>query len=183
MTTVARKGKTIILEFPEEFDAQNVAAALEHQQWMRLKGGNIVLAREEPEPKMTDHERLVNGSSAPIYPIPDGKNPAPVQRSPAVPDRETHDPSCFVQHIGAGLRDTAYARSYARMVSVGFILLRSPRGLDNKYWEVWYLPGMFFLKGELAGEKDRQKLVRWLFNAVAPGNVNFLGEGWALTWD
>ncbi len=164
MTKITRAGKIITIELPAEFDAQNVAAALEHQQWMRLKGGTIVLARPEPEPQLTDHERLICGSTAPIYPIPDGKRPVPVQRVQPVPDRESHDPSCLVQHIGAGFRDISYERCYAKMVSVGFVLMRSPKGEDNKHWEIWYLPGMFFLTGELKGEKDRQKLVKWLFN-------------------
>jgi hypothetical protein len=42
---------------------------------------------------------------------------------------------------------------------------------------------MWCLDGELKGVTDRKNLVKWLFDHIAPGNVNFTGEAWALTFE
>lgn len=180
MTKLTMVGKTLHLEAENETDASHVHAALSHGQWVRMAKGTIQIADVGPEPLLTDHERLIAGATAPCFPIPDGKNPTHAQRAKA---RDGDLDNCYVQHIGAGIRDSTYERMYKRMVSVGFILLRSAKGPDNKHWEIWYLPGLWFLTGELKGEKDRQKIVRWLFHNIAPGNCAFSGESWALSWD
>ncbi len=179
MAKVTRTKNVITLELDGEFEAQHMEVALKHRQWVSIRDSAVRIARSEPEPTVSDHDRLLGGGVAPIYPVVEGKQPVPVQMA-SHPEYAWHDPSCIVQHIGAG--GGGYVNCYHRIVSVGFVLLRSPRGAEDRYWEMWYLPGMWALEGELKGEKDRQKLVRWLFDHVAPGNVNFFGEGWALSW-
>lgn len=180
MTKLTMVGKTLHLEAENETDASHVHAALSHGQWVRMAKGTIQIADVGPEPQLTDHERLINGSCAPCFPVPDDKEVRPVQRAKG---NEGDLESCYVQHIGAGCRDRTYEQLYKRMVSVGFILLRSAKGTDNKHWEIWYLPGLWALTGELKGEKDRKKLVRWLFDYVTPGTCAFSGESWALSFD
>lgn len=179
MTKLTMTKRTISLECENETDAAHVHAALTSKQWVRMVNGGIQIADMGPEPQMSDHERLIAGSCAPCFPIPDGKTPVPVQRTKA-PEHERYLPECYVQHIGAGFRKEFYAKAFKLMVSIGFVVLRSPKGPDGKHWEIWYLYGMSALTGPLKGA-DRQTLVKWLYQNVAPGNVCFDGESWALT--
>ncbi len=42
-----------------------------------------------------------------------------------------------------------YMRESEKLVSWGFIQTRSKRGEDGGYWEFWYLPGVWRVKGDL----------------------------------
>lgn len=44
-----------------------------------------------------------------------------------------------------------YARESAKLTSYGFVHLRSRRGDDGGFWEMWYLPGVWCAQGELKG--------------------------------
>lgn len=59
-----------------------------------------------------------------------------------------------------------YLQVAERLESFGFQCMRSRRGDDGKYWEIWFLPGLFMAKGELkelvsgnADYKDKLKKV------------------------
>ena len=43
-----------------------------------------------------------------------------------------------------------YAEQAAKLESYGFECLRSRRGRDGGYWEIWFLPGLWAAKGDLA---------------------------------
>lgn len=177
-TKITCEKRTITLTFDDDFEVAQVHAALMHRQWVRLKGDTVQLADVEPEPKCSDHERLIAGAVAPCFAQSERKpSPAQVQADTG----EWYSQGCYVQHIGAYMRERDYGRLYSLMVSVGFVLLRSPRGTDdNRYWEIWYLPSIALLKGPLE-KADRKTLVKWLFDNVQPGNVSFNGESWSLS--
>lgn len=42
-----------------------------------------------------------------------------------------------------------------KLTGFGFECLRSRRGSDGGYWEIWYLPGLWSASGELKDEVDR----------------------------
>jgi hypothetical protein len=42
-----------------------------------------------------------------------------------------------------------YAQESEKLLSYGFIQTRSKRGEDGHYWELWYLPGVWCVKGDL----------------------------------
>lgn len=42
-----------------------------------------------------------------------------------------------------------YQKQAKKLEDYGFIQLRSKRGEDGRYWEIWYLPGVWFAQGEL----------------------------------
>lgn len=179
MTTVSMAKKDILLHTDSEFSASHTMNALTTGQWVRVVKGGIQIADIGPDPKMSDHERLIAGAVAPCFTIPDGVKTSVVQR---MPPKDGEPDNCYVQHIGAGIPNRNYERLYNMMVSVGFILLRSPKSAEGEHWEIWYLPGLWALNEPLKGA-DRRKLVAWLFDNVAPGNVEFTGEAWALSWE
>ena len=43
----------------------------------------------------------------------------------------------------------SYAEESGKLLGYGFIQLRSRRGKDACFWELWYLPGVLFAKGKL----------------------------------
>lgn len=182
MSTIrlSRNQRVLSLTAEDDFAADQLHAALAHGQWVRLVHGGVQLADVHTEPTYTDHERLIQGAAAPCFPPADTTRP--VQTATIEPNHENGSPSCYVQHIGAYQKERDYAKLYQRMRSVGFNLLRSPRGPDGKMWEVWYLPGLWALNEPLKGA-SRRALVDWLFTNVSPGTVSFDGESWALTME
>jgi hypothetical protein len=42
-----------------------------------------------------------------------------------------------------------YAREAEKLLSYGFVQTRSRRAEDGRYWELWYLPGIWCAKGNL----------------------------------
>jgi hypothetical protein len=48
-----------------------------------------------------------------------------------------------------------YERESKKLLSYGFIQMRSKRGNDGKFWEFWYLSGLWAVKGELKDVVDR----------------------------
>lgn len=70
-------------------------------------------------------------------------------------------PSITIQHVCAGKvcpsyekdRDRYFRREYMKaaeaLESWGFECCRSMRGKNGKFWELWFLPGLWYAKGEL----------------------------------
>lgn len=48
-----------------------------------------------------------------------------------------------------------YARESTKLLSYGFRQIRSQRGEDGGYWELWYLPGVWCAKGDLKDVVER----------------------------
>jgi hypothetical protein len=48
-----------------------------------------------------------------------------------------------------------YTREAEKLVSYGFIQVRSQRNQDGGYWELWYLPGIWCAKGDLKAVVDK----------------------------
>lgn len=58
--------------------------------------------------------------------------------------------SIIVQHLcGYGYTKENYKRQAKLLESFGFECLRSRRGDDGKFWELWFLPGVWAAKGVL----------------------------------
>lgn len=67
-------------------------------------------------------------------------------------ERSLWSPSIFIQHVGAGGGN--YKETSNRLDRYGFACMRSRRGPNSRYWEVWYLPGLFFARDELRDAID-----------------------------
>ena len=70
--------------------------------------------------------------------------------------RERSSPSIEIQHLcGYNFTPEGYAEQAALLESYGFECLRSRRGEDGKFWEVWRLCGLWGAKGKLKDALSR----------------------------
>jgi hypothetical protein len=78
-------------------------------------------------------------------------------RTPDLPEEAKPTEGCCaritVQHL-CGYNKTPYKYEAGKMQSFGFECLRSRRGRDGRFWEVWFLPGFYAAAG---GLKDALK--------------------------
>lgn len=59
-------------------------------------------------------------------------------------------PSIFIQSLcGYHYTPKGYESQAKQLESFGFECLRSRRGSNGNFWEIWYLPGLWAAKGEL----------------------------------
>lgn len=78
-------------------------------------------------------------------------NPTPPL--PEEPDPKHNAPGFIIEHL-CGYNNTPYEYEARKLQSYGFECLRSRRGPDGRFWELWYLPQLFFAKGDLKEEID-----------------------------
>lgn len=65
-------------------------------------------------------------------------------------------PSFVIQHLcGYNYSPENYKYQVEKLESYGFECLRSHRGPDGKFWEIWFLPGTFCAKGVFKDELDK----------------------------
>ena len=93
--------------------------------------------------------------------------------------------SFYMSHLIYPKRDIPKVQDW------GFECLRSRRGDDGKFWEVWYLPGMWAAKGEMkkhletlpkdmAWEKRTETTCHWIAQRVIFGSLNVVVQRMAL---
>ena len=180
-TSRSRRGdgdSEITLKGTEEEIAALEKALLVGNSWVRrLPDNTIVEHSAYLTPQLTDDDDIKNHfQKVKSYFIDDSVKR--LNRKKKDKDCEHPDPSIYVQHI-AGYRDD-YRKSADLMESVGFECLRSRRGKDGKYWEVWYLPGMWFAKGQLKGKKT-EDMIEFLCRKIVPGSFEVDGQVWGLS--
>jgi hypothetical protein len=85
----------------------------------------------------------------------------------AIEDFGEHDsPAIYISHLCAYSYTPEKYKEYAeRLKSYGFDCMRSQRGKNGRFWEVWYLPFLLCAKGELEialnsciGKTEKEKL-------------------------
>ena len=92
--------------------------------------------------------------------------------------------SLYVEHLcGYHYTPENYARSAARMHELGFVCMRSPRGGDGRYWEAWYLPGLWAGKGRLKACKSIEQAINIIIGEVRPGSISAVQQRMALSID
>lgn len=109
------------------------------------------------------------------------------------PDEGWHSPSFFLQHLGAMGGLGGYRQAAAKAASIGFECMRSRRGPNGNFWEVWYLPFVEHARGALKGEiaqspekdwrKNAERITRWLCNNVSFGSLDISVQRAALVFD
>lgn len=65
-------------------------------------------------------------------------------------------PSFYISHLcGYNYTPEDYKKQVKVLESFGFKCMRSRRGRNGRYWEIWYLPGLICAKGKLKEEVRR----------------------------
>jgi hypothetical protein len=89
-------------------------------------------------------------------PLVDWTKEAPFLVNPTPPLAEEPNPKynspAFIVKYLCGYNNTPYEHEARKLQSYGFECLRSRRGRDGRFWEIWYLAGYYFAKGELKSE-------------------------------
>lgn len=66
-------------------------------------------------------------------------------------------PSITIQSLcGYNYSKENYKRVSENLEKWGFECLRSRRGSDGRFWEIWFLPGLWASKGDLRARVDRE---------------------------
>lgn len=68
-------------------------------------------------------------------------------------------PSIMIKHLcGYNWSQKNYEEEAEKLKTFGFDIMRSPRGKDGKYWETWYLPGLWAAEGDLEITIEKAKI-------------------------
>lgn len=108
-------------------------------------------------------------------------------------NRKRFYPNVYVQHIGGFGGTKQYERNFEILTESGFSCLRSRRGKDGQYWEIWLLSDAIFADGPLKeylierkGKKkkdpDSEEIIQWLWG-LGPGEIMVDGQHWGLSID
>jgi hypothetical protein len=90
-------------------------------------------------------------------------------------------PHFLIQSLcGYGYTPESYKNNAERLESYGFECMRSRRGIDGRFWEIWYLPGLWASKGELKEylirngnrEGTTKDAIYWLCKTVKFGTLD-----------
>lgn len=66
------------------------------------------------------------------------------------PSSENYSPSIYINHLcGYNYTPEGYRETATKLTSYGFECMKSQRGSDGKFWETWYLPGLWSAKNDL----------------------------------
>ncbi len=145
-----------------EEERERVEGMLHGQWWAKgNEEGRIdfALARE-PVPEPADDEEMM-----PFW-SPAGNGSGPVQMQLIFNEGwEGGSPGIFIQHLcGYYFTPENYRAQAELLESYGFVCMRSKRGNDGRFWEIWFLPGLWAAKGDLkdtiapfADEKKKHK--------------------------
>lgn len=61
-----------------------------------------------------------------------------------------HGAAITIQHVcGYDYSDDFYRENAKKLESYGFICCRSNRGSEGRFWEIWFLPGLWMAEGDL----------------------------------
>lgn len=88
--------------------------------------------------------------------------------------------SIYVQGLSGYGCDNLEERE-RRMREMGFVPLRSPRGNDGKYWEIWYLCSAICAEGSMKGACLKE-IIRAVMH-IGPGSINLVRQYMGLSVD
>lgn len=137
--------ETVQLSGLIEEEQELLEAALNGQCWVTVRNGRLesAPARDIP-PSAVDEEML------PFWRKFDEEKEIQIQLFKLGPLPNWSSPSIIVQSLcGYNYTPELYRRDAALMEEYGFTCLRSRRGPDGRFWELWYLPGVWAAKGAL----------------------------------
>jgi hypothetical protein len=104
-----------------------------------------------------------------------------------------HEPSISIQHLcGYDYTPLRYKSEAEKLTRWGFHCLRSKRGTDGRFWEIWFLPGFWLAKEELKKvidstegnlEKKTKAVINFLARRASFGSMDMSVQKLAMTID
>lgn len=145
---------------PSEFHVNNLAegeidkvrGAFRGTQWITIQEGRIVARSvHEALPSATDDDML------PFWrPTKAPKEPVATKQILFDKKASFFGASIIIQHLcGYYYTPERYRKDAAFLENCGFESLRSKRGAEGQYWELWFLPALWSAKGELKTEIEK----------------------------
>jgi hypothetical protein len=100
-------------------------------------------------------------------------------------------PSISIQHLcGYNYSEESYKSFAEQLESWGFECMRSRRGLDGKFWEIWFLCGLWAAKGALKEEigdyREKvalKKATNFLAKQISFGTLDISVQRMAMIFD
>lgn len=127
-------------------EREAIEGALNGHYWITVRDGRIqkIPARETPLSE-------VDEGMLPFWRAFDQKQEGlQLKLVEFEPIKEGYSPAIFIQSLcGYNYTPATYRHDAAVLEEYGFICMRSRRSEDGRYWEIWYLPGLWAAKGRL----------------------------------
>jgi len=143
-------GREITISDIRGEDQKRVLAAFNSgAYWVRVRDGNLEFCESwEPLPEPTQDEEML-----PFWRKPTEEESKRLQMSLFEIENPLDDHSSYsisIQHLCAyDYSADSYSYNAEKLESYGFICMRSKRGLYAKFWEIWFLPGLWCAEGDL----------------------------------
>lgn len=141
-------------------ESDKIQAALRGEKWIRgTKEGRLEsVSSFEPLPDPIGDERMLPFWRA----LPDDEKARKSVIKGIDLDAEAmkniFSPSIIIQSLcGYNYSPENYRSQANRLESYGFSIMRSKRGADGKFWEIWFLSGLWAAEGELKRRVEENK--------------------------
>ena len=148
-----------------EAELHKIEGMLAGTRWCRVKNGRLQSTGRYKKPPGPVADPVID----PFWPT----NPGPTQmvlQNISELSQHGFTASITIQHLcGYGYTVEKYKFEARKLRSFGFVCLRSRRGRDGRYWEIWFLPYLDAAKGsfkEAITGNGKSKFTRRLSRAV-----------------
>jgi len=155
----------ITIEVTAETDLELIVAALRYgTYYIRVQNGNLeaIPVHEELPPPFPDENMLPFWRRATTDEMAGGRE---MFDAYIMDKSRLYSPAIFINHLATpNYTKKKYIENGQKLTSYGFECLRSRRGKDGKFWETWFLPGLWAAKGDLgqiisiAKDTEKQRL-------------------------
>jgi len=136
-------------------EADQLLGSIRGHSWFTVEDGRLKVApRHEPLPDPTQDEGMLPFWRKFEHHQPQGELVARVFEEMSAD--AIYEPHFAIQSLcGYNYSRENYAIESEKLTSYGFTQMRSKRAEDGSYWEIWYLPGVWFAKGDLKEVIDK----------------------------
>lgn len=150
-----------------DLETTKIEGMLAGTRWVRVKNGRLQSTARYKKPPSPVDDPVIAPHWPQLDPVPAVQ--MDLQNISELNVKHAFTASLTVQHLcGYYFSKNNYLREARKLRSFGFTCLRSRRGRDGKYWEIWYLPGLWMSKGALKDVvKDGDKFTRQLSKVVS----------------
>lgn len=162
-----------------ELEQERLEGALLGQWWVTGAGGRLQFSpAREPAPAPTEDEMM------PQWRKPQDGDGTEQYQTELFGDMELtgRSSSILIQHLcGYSYTPEGYKANAEFLESCGFACMRSRRGDDGRYWEIWFLPGLWAARGRLKeaiyGKQEAHQLrfaLRFLRRHISFGTLDIV---------